>query len=219
MAAGEFAALTRRTRRDEYAEQTRAAVIQAARELFAQRGYFATTVNEIAEASRVSPGTVYQQCGGKQGLLRSLMDIWTTSALVQQTLDLVGDAGTLDEVLGVLADSYLEFYRQFDDIIQVVVATAPHDVEASKSLAQASIRHRTALHEIARKARKLGKFPASFSDDDFADITLYHYGPQSGFHFTVAQLGWSEERARDWIDHQFTRCLLEAAVGGRRAVR
>jgi AcrR family transcriptional regulator len=204
------------TRRDEYAEQTRKAVVEAARALFAERGYFATTVNEIAEASRVSAGTVYQQCGGKQGLLRTLMDIWTTAPLVQQTLDLVNAARTLDELVQVLADAYLEFYRQFDDVIQVVVATAPHDAEASKSLAQAGVRHRTALREIARKARELGTFRASFSDDDFADIALYHYGPQNGFHFAVTQLGWSERRARDWIDQQFTRSLLDAAADGSR---
>ena len=67
-----------RSRRDEYAEQTREAVVASARALFAERGYFATTINDIAAASRVSPGTVYQQCGGKQGLLRTLMDTWTT---------------------------------------------------------------------------------------------------------------------------------------------
>ena len=203
----------RRTRRDEYAEQTRNAVVDAARALFAQRGYFATTVNEIADASRVSAGTVYQQCGGKQGLLRTLVDIWTTAPLVQQTLDRIDTAGTFDEVLQALADSYLGFYRQFDDIIQVVLATAPHDVEASELLAKATDRQRTALLEIARKVRELGKFPASFSDDDFADMTMYYYGPHNGFHFTVTELGWSEERARDWIHQQFSHSLLHTTAG------
>ena len=71
--------------------------------------------------------------------------------------------------------------------------------------------HRTALHEIAQRVRQLGSFPASFSDDDFADITLYHYGPQNGFHFTVTVLGWPEERARDFISAQFARTLFEMA--------
>ena len=201
----------RRSRRDEYAEQTRQAVVDAARGLFAERGYFATTVNDIAEASRVSAGTVYQQCGGKQGLLRTLMDMWTAAPLVQQTLDLVNAADSLDEALRVLADSYLEFWRQFDDIVQLVVATAAHDAEATETLTEAMIRHRTALHEIAQRVRQLGAFPASFSDDDFADITLYHYGPQNGFHFTVTVLGWPEERARDFISAQFARTLFEMA--------
>src|ERR1700690_2239611 len=66
-----------RPRREEYADQTRAAVIAAARRLFAENGFFQTKVEQIAKLSRVSPATVYAQCGGKQGLLRSLMDSWT----------------------------------------------------------------------------------------------------------------------------------------------
>jgi hypothetical protein len=57
----------------------------------------------------------------------------------------------------------------------------------------------------------LGTFPATFSDDDFADITMYYYGPQNGFHFTVSELGWSEERARNWIHQHFSRTLLNGS--------
>ena len=203
----------RRSRRDEYAEQTRQAVVDAARTLFAQKGYFATTVNEIAAAGRVSAGTVYQQCGGKQGLLRALMDTWTTAPLVQQTLDRIDAAGNLDEAFQVLSDSYLEFWRQFDDIIQVVAATAAHDDEARESLGQAMARHRSALQTIAQRMRELGGFTGSFSDEDFADIALYHYGPQNGFHFTITVLGWPEERARDFIRAQFARSFFEMAHG------
>ncbi|MGU3503060.1 TetR family transcriptional regulator [Mycobacterium sp. C31M] len=113
----------------------------SARSLFAQRGSFATTINAIAAASRVSPGTVYRQCGGKQGLLRTLMDTWTTSDLVQSTLDQVESAESLDEVLLMLSDSYLQFWRHYDDIVQLVPATAAHDVMAAESLGQATTRH------------------------------------------------------------------------------
>lgn len=203
----------RRSRRDEYAEQTRDAVLAAARGLFATRGYFATTVNAIADAARVSPGTVYQQCGGKQGLLRALMDIWTTSELVASTLDQVEQAQTLDELLTFLADSYREFWRRYDDIVQLVLATAVHDEEAAQSLVQATARHRRALHQIAHKARRLGGLPESFTDDDFADLTLYHYGPQNGFHFTVTVLGWPEDRAREFLSAQFANSLRDIAAG------
>ncbi|WP_458315737.1 TetR/AcrR family transcriptional regulator [Mycolicibacterium brisbanense] len=215
MTAGAQQPVPRRTRREEYAAQTRQAVIAAARELFAQRGFFATTVNDIADAGRVSAGTVYQQCGGKQGLLRSLMDTRTTAPLVQQTLDVIDAADNLDQALEALADSYLDFYRQFDDIIQVVLATAPHDVEAMAALTDATTRHRSALQVIARKLRQLGEFSPTFSDDDFVDLTLYHYGPQNGYHFTVAVLGWPEERARAFVSAQYKRSLFEAATPGK----
>lgn len=212
MTSNEVGPESRRSRRDEYAEQTRQAVVEAARALFAEHGYFATTVNDIAGAARVSAGTVYQQCGGKQGLLRTLMDIWTTSSLVQHTLDVINAAESADEALRLLNDSYFEFWRQFDDIVQLVVATAPHDPEATASLGQAVVRHRTALHEIAQKMRQLGAFSPSLSDDDFADITLYHYGPQSGFHVTVTVLGWSEDRAREFLGAQFAHALSATQV-------
>jgi AcrR family transcriptional regulator len=48
---------SRPSRRDEYAAATRAAIIDAARKLFSERGYFATKVEEIAEAARVAPAT------------------------------------------------------------------------------------------------------------------------------------------------------------------
>lgn len=199
-----------RSRRDEYAEQTRHAVVACARSLFAERGYVATTISDIAAASRVSTGTVYQQCGGKQGLLRTLMDTWTTSELVQGTLDLVADCTSLDEVLAVLSDSYLEFWRRYDDIVQLVATTAAHDEAAAQSLAQAIARHRGALFEIGRKVRSLARFPDSFTDEHFADITLYHYGPQSGFHFTVTVLGWPVDRAREFLNTQYAHSLSDA---------
>lgn len=202
-----------RSRRDEYAEQTRQAVVASARALFAQRGYVATTVAEIASASRVSAGTVYQQCGGKQGLLRTLMDAWTTSDLVQGTLQRVETATSLDEVLAVLSDSYLEFWRRYDDIVQLVLATAAHDQSAAESLQQATLRHRTALYEIADTVRRFGDLPATFTPEDFADITLYHYGPQNGFHFTVTVLGWPEDRAKEFLDRQYRHSLQDVATG------
>lgn len=204
----------RRTRRDEYAEQTRQAVVDAARRLFAERGYLATTVNEIAAASRVSPGTVYQQCGGKQGLLHTLMDTWTTSDLVQGTLDQVNGTTTLDELLDVLSDSYLQFWRRYDDIVQLVLATAAHDGSAAGSLAEATVRHRSALHAIAGVVRRHIRLPDTFTDDDFADLTLYHYGPHNGFHFTVTVLGWPQDRAQRFLRKQFSASLQQIALGG-----
>lgn len=78
--------------------------------------------------------------------------------------------------------------------------------------------HRTALHEISRKLRALGALPDSMSDDDFADITLYHYGPQNGFHFTVSVLGWPEQRARDFISAQYAHSLSAPSPGPRQSV-
>jgi hypothetical protein len=61
------------SRRKEYAEATRQAIIAAARRLFSKRGYFGTKVYDIAPFARVSRATVYAVTAGKQGPLHTLM--------------------------------------------------------------------------------------------------------------------------------------------------
>jgi AcrR family transcriptional regulator len=53
----------------------RAAVVQAARALFLERGYAATTIEAISEASGVPPATVYRLFSSKLGILKELLDV------------------------------------------------------------------------------------------------------------------------------------------------
>jgi AcrR family transcriptional regulator len=71
------------TRREQYALETRQAIIDAARRLFAERGYFATKVDDIAAEARVAPATVYAVTGGKAGLLAELIRMWVTDPAVR----------------------------------------------------------------------------------------------------------------------------------------
>src|SRR5262245_65450611 len=83
-----------RSRRDECAEAPWQAVVTAARQLFGEAGYSGTTVQQIARRARVSPATVYAQCGGKNGLLRTLMDAWTAGPLVREIIEACAAADT-----------------------------------------------------------------------------------------------------------------------------
>lgn len=62
-----------KSRRAEYAEQTRAALLAAAVEAFAEHGYAATSISEIAATARVTKGAVYHHFSDKQGLLDAVM--------------------------------------------------------------------------------------------------------------------------------------------------
>src|SRR6516165_3359715 len=53
----------------------RAAVVQAARTLFAERGYAGTTIEAISELSDVPPATVYRLFSSKLGILKALLDV------------------------------------------------------------------------------------------------------------------------------------------------
>jgi len=55
-------------RRREAGEQTRRRILTAAKKLFAEKGYFNTSVKDIAKESGVSPATVYHYFGSKEDL-------------------------------------------------------------------------------------------------------------------------------------------------------
>jgi AcrR family transcriptional regulator len=58
--------------RSQHAEATRRAVLAAARSLFGRQGYAQTSVDEIADASRVTKGAVYHHFVGKEALFRAV---------------------------------------------------------------------------------------------------------------------------------------------------
>jgi AcrR family transcriptional regulator len=58
--------------RSQHAEDTRNTVLAAARALFGAQGYAQTSMDEIAEAARVTKGAVYHYFAGKEALFRAV---------------------------------------------------------------------------------------------------------------------------------------------------
>jgi AcrR family transcriptional regulator len=63
-----------KSRREMYSEATRAALLDEATALFATRGYAATSLEDVASASRVTRGAVYHHFAGKQALFEAVLD-------------------------------------------------------------------------------------------------------------------------------------------------
>jgi AcrR family transcriptional regulator len=62
-----------KSRRAEHVQDTQAAVLQAARELFAEKGYAGTGTEEIVARARVTRGALYHHFRDKAGLFRAVM--------------------------------------------------------------------------------------------------------------------------------------------------
>src|SRR5436190_14618390 len=63
------------TVRDEQAARTRARILDAASELFLERGYARTTMQDIADLAGVARDTVHASFGSKARVLTALIDI------------------------------------------------------------------------------------------------------------------------------------------------
>ena len=66
--------MSARTRKEEYAAATRAALIAVARELFAARGYADVSIDEIVHGARVTKGALYHHFDDKQALFRAVVE-------------------------------------------------------------------------------------------------------------------------------------------------
>ena len=71
------------------ARETRAAILRAAMELYAEQGYARATVAGIAERAGVALNTVYTSVGGKAALLEALVDEGVEDEQIQVTLTAV----------------------------------------------------------------------------------------------------------------------------------
>jgi AcrR family transcriptional regulator len=62
------------SRRQEYSASTRRALIEVATELFTDRGYAGTSLDEIVAGARVTKGALYHHFTGKQALFESVFE-------------------------------------------------------------------------------------------------------------------------------------------------
>src|SRR3954447_4279999 len=124
----------RSTLRERQRAVTRAAVVDAASELFLEHGYAGTSIARIAGAAGVSAETVYAVFGTKRELLRQAVSTAVAGAL--GTGAVVGPS-LLERVrahpdprgrLDVMADATRELLRQvgpFDEVVRAAAAADP----------------------------------------------------------------------------------------------
>src|SRR3979411_1412784 len=71
------------THRQRQAQATRAAVARAARRLFADHGYIATTVEAISDAAEIPVPTIYSAFGNKPAILEEVRLRWIVETDVE----------------------------------------------------------------------------------------------------------------------------------------
>jgi AcrR family transcriptional regulator len=111
------------TRRPEYSASTRKALIEVATELFTERGYAGTSLDEIVAGARVTKGALYHHFSGKQALFESVFERVeeAASATINRA---VRDAGDPWEKAVAGLRSFLSVVQQ-DDYRRIVIQEGP----------------------------------------------------------------------------------------------
>ena len=81
-----------RTQEERRAE-TRSLLLEAAADLFARKGFHATSAEAVAAAANRTTGALYDHFGGKPGLLVALLQQWIEQTIADLTSSLEGEQG------------------------------------------------------------------------------------------------------------------------------
>ena len=128
-------------------EEVVAAILEAATDLFAERGPAATSIRDIATRSKVNHGLVFRHFGTKDRLVGAVLDHLgaTTTALLQDDPSAAEAERALDRHMRVMARTLLDGYpvgklqTRFPGASQLLDRIRPgHDNDRSARLAVAN---------------------------------------------------------------------------------
>ncbi|MDP8932497.1 MAG: TetR/AcrR family transcriptional regulator [Actinomycetota bacterium] len=201
------------SRRQAQTRATRVEVITAARQLFVERGYPATTIEAIADAAATPLATVYRLFGSKRGILSAVLDVaFGGDDQPIAFADRPGVQAALAEPdPGRLLDAFAHICRELLDrsapIQHVLASAAAVDPEAADLL------------EITRRQRLLGQsrviraladrdaLPDSLGEREAADIVYTLMSPEVHRILTMER-GWSPDRYQQWLATALHALLL-----------
>ncbi len=127
----------RRLTRDEKKAQTRGRLLRSANEVFAARGFFAASVDEIAERAGFSMGAVYSNFDSKGDLFLALFEEHIARQM-RDYLDLFAAAETVEDQSRAGADRWMRYVREHPEFFPLFlefVAYTAREPELRKVLA------------------------------------------------------------------------------------
>jgi AcrR family transcriptional regulator len=121
--------------RRRQALETRRAIAQAARALFAERGYAATSIDLVAEEAGVAARTVYAVFGTKKAILGAICEEWLTEAGVMETVAEGLAERDLRRRLALVAYSSRRQWESERGVRSMLEGAAASDAEVAKMVA------------------------------------------------------------------------------------
>ncbi|MBE1588414.1 TetR/AcrR family transcriptional regulator [Nonomuraea angiospora] len=194
-------------RRTTQALETRAEIARAARRLFVERGWAATTVRDVAREAGVSVPTVYSVYGNKTGLTRALADAADLSAdPSRQLADLEAPGTDPARQLAAMAAFDRRLYERAGDVITLLREAGRVEPELA-----------TVYRDGRRRADEtrtavFSSWPAGALRpglDVPAAVDVYAGMCSIDVYTTLtAERGWSPDRVERWWSEALARELL-----------
>ena len=190
----------------------RRAVVDAARALFLERGYVATTIEAISEHSDVPSATVYRLFSSKLGILKALLD--TSIAGDEQPLAVKErrDVASLftepdpHKLLAGFAGVTTAINQRTNDVYRALVSAAGSDPAAAELLGEIRQQRDQGQGQIARSLSRAHALKPGLRERDAADLIHALMSPEV-YRLLVGDRGWTPERYKQWLATTLTQQL------------
>jgi AcrR family transcriptional regulator len=172
---------------EQMRSQSRARIIRAARQLFADRGYFKCKVADIAQRAEMSQGNVYWYFRSKQELLKAVL-AQGFQTLEQMTHEVAETEGGGLEKLNDLLTRTLSLYDEQGDFNRILMSLMAHGgpellLELGYDMGDIGRRYHTNLIRVFAQARSEGLV----MDVDPNMLVMLYFSLFNGLMVTYAQ--------------------------------
>jgi AcrR family transcriptional regulator len=200
-------ASTRIDRRERMALQTRRDILQTARRLFAERGYAATSVNDIAEEASVAVQTIYTRLGSKRGIVMALLEVIDEEAGVRESAAAIATASTPADVLHTQNRLTRDLQERCGDIVGALIAAAAAEPEVAQVVAEGLRRHRNGARVTIDRIAELGGLRHDLPRDHAIALLSAATAHDAWYELVHAhKLSW--DQAEQTLNDALTRAIL-----------
>ncbi|MDQ1468388.1 MAG: hypothetical protein QOH10_2803 [Actinomycetota bacterium] len=203
-AAGETATRVRRARVDV----TRRAILDAARRLFAERGYARTPVRVLAGEAGVAVRTVYLAFGSKQGVLTALVDLIGEDAGELETRERALGITDGREIIRLVAHLYRNLYERGADVIDMVRQGAAVEEDLRVALRRGHGHSRASVEATCARLLELGQLRHDLTVDGASGHALVLLS-RDGYEELVELRHWTHDEYESWLSRTLQAALLE----------
>lgn len=170
---------------DAMREQSRAAILAAARQLFAERGYFNCKVSDVAKAAKMSKGNVYWHFASKELLLQAVLANGFDS-LGQIMIDAANSPGSSQDKLRTLVQAYIDFGQGGSQFLSIYMSLLGHGgaelmARLGFDLRQIGLGYHQSLLQILSLAKVEGVLT---TDTDLQMLTMFFFSFFNGLILT-----------------------------------
>lgn len=191
------------------AEATRHAIIAAARKLFAQNGYAATTLDAIAAEAGVSVPTIYTSVGSKLAIVHALVEFVNEEADIEANDRIQMAARTPRELIAANVHLTRVLNERCGDIISAISSAAEIDPNAGFALQEGREFHRNGERAVARKLASMDSVRTDLSVEQIAAILSTTLSYETWRLYSTLE-GWAFDEIEALLTEMLIQCLLVA---------